>query len=75
MDGYVFLYIMLFVFSGAVYRGKYRHENIAIKEFLTQSQAESGYDEYDDPNAIIPQVSRTLLSTRIYISLIIIKFM
>ena len=31
-----------------MYRGKYRNENVAIKEFLTQAQAESGYDEYDD---------------------------
>ena len=42
-------YISLFL--GAVYRGKYRNEHVAIKEFLTQAQAESGYDEFDDMGA------------------------
>ena len=43
--------------TGAVYRGRYRHEPVAIKEFLTQSQAEAAYDEDDQgAPAFDPQV-------------------
>ena len=40
-----------------MYRGRYRNENVAVKEFLTQSQAESGYDEDDLGGAQVYQVS------------------
>ena len=44
--------------TGAVYRGRYRHEPVAIKEFLTQSQAEAAYDEDEQgAPAFDPQVS------------------
>ena len=52
------MYCVCFL-QGAVYRGRYRNENVAIKEFLTQSQAESGYDEYDDMGGQPIQVSST----------------
>ena len=43
--------------TGAVYRGRYRHEPVAIKEFLTQSQAEAAYDEDEQgAPAFDPQV-------------------
>ena len=50
---YITLYMLPYIslFLGAVYRGKYRNEHVAIKEFLTQAQAESGYDEFDDMGA------------------------
>jgi leucine-rich repeat kinase 1 len=39
------LLLLLLLLSGAVYRGKYRNESVAIKEFLTQSQAEAFGDD------------------------------
>lgn len=35
--------------AGAVYIGRYRREQVAVKEFLTQSQAEAFQDEEELP--------------------------
>jgi hypothetical protein len=45
--------------SGAVYRGKYRNESVAIKEFLTQSQAEAfGDDDGQAAQTVYREVKR-----------------
>ena len=44
----------LLITSGAVYRGKYRNETVAVKEFLTQTQAETLYETDDSPAAFDP---------------------
>ena len=55
---------------GAVYRGKYRNEHVAIKEFLTQAQAESGYDEFDDMGA--QQAHQVQLYTALHVHVYVV---
>lgn len=55
--------------TGAVYRGKYKHEPVAVKEFLTQSQVEAVYDEYDDTPGVgysyreVDEISEIMLNS------------
>ena len=60
--------------TGAVYRGKYKHESVAVKEFLTQSQVEAVYDEFDDTPGVpgysyreVDKISEILLNLRLWL--------
>ena len=41
--------------AGAVYRGKYRRENVAVKEFLTATQAEHTGDTLPGERTVLEE--------------------